>query len=295
VATVAESDLLHAETAGREGRTATYAVSALRFGTALMPRAAAYAGYDATDAGRTQQLDFFLWAMTSGSECVLFDTGFNEPAGTRRGRTMVADPIELLADLGIAPGDVSTVVISHFHYDHIGNLARFPRARLVAQRAELEFWRRNAGRERREQLNGPVDDADLAVLEQAGAEGRLVLLDGDGEVRPGIVAHRVGGHTPGSQLLNVPTDSGELILAADALHLYDELETARPFPVLVDLERTFDAFDLLRDYQARPATTVVAGHDPKIMHLFPPSGHGADSFAVSLSQGLLPSVLKGQL
>ncbi|HET8576110.1 MAG TPA: MBL fold metallo-hydrolase, partial [Methylomirabilota bacterium] len=65
-------------------------------------------------------MDYFVWALTNGSHTVIVDVGFTEPVGTRRGRQFLRAPDKGLAEIGIDCGQVEHVVISHFHYDHVG-------------------------------------------------------------------------------------------------------------------------------------------------------------------------------
>ena len=78
---------------------------------------------------------------------IVVDAGFRLETARRRGREVVADPIDVLARLGIDAAEVREVVITHLHYDHAGHLAAFPRARFWVQDEELAFWTgRHAGR-----------------------------------------------------------------------------------------------------------------------------------------------------
>jgi glyoxylase-like metal-dependent hydrolase (beta-lactamase superfamily II) len=61
------------------------------------------------------------------------------------------------------------------------------------------------------------------------------------------------------------------VLASDAVHYYEELERDRPFVVVADLEQMYRGFDTVSELAASPGATLVAGHDPDVMHRFPPS------------------------
>jgi glyoxylase-like metal-dependent hydrolase (beta-lactamase superfamily II) len=71
-------------------------------------------------------MDYFVWALTNGTETVVVDLGFTEAVGTRRGRQFLRCPGKGLAELGVDCTSVQHVILSHFHYDHVGNYALFP-------------------------------------------------------------------------------------------------------------------------------------------------------------------------
>jgi hypothetical protein len=96
---------------------------------------------------------------------VVVDCGFDPEVGRRRGREVLADPVEALAAVGINAGAVRRVVVTHAHYDHIGTLHRFPAAEIVVARRELDFWAGPlAGRT---QFAHATEPDELAVLARA--------------------------------------------------------------------------------------------------------------------------------
>src|SRR5215470_15307968 len=85
-------------------------------------------------------MDYFVWALTNGSETVVVDLGFTEPVGARRGRQFLRSPETGLAEIGVDPKSVKHVIVSHFHYDHVGNYALFPNATFHVQDTEMTFY-----------------------------------------------------------------------------------------------------------------------------------------------------------
>src|SRR5512132_263919 len=137
-------------------------------------------------------MDYFFWVLRNGAATIVVDTGFHPESGARRGRTCLCPPVEALRRIGVDPGTVGTVVLTHLHYDHTGNVAAFPQAELVVQRSELDFW---SGSEAGEAQFAPhVEPGDVDLIAAAARDGRVRLLDGDAEVAPGVAAICVGGH-----------------------------------------------------------------------------------------------------
>ncbi|MGH8868116.1 MAG: N-acyl homoserine lactonase family protein [Actinomycetes bacterium] len=244
-------------------------VIAVRYGTLETTKSETYYRYHAYgEPDVTVQMDYFFWVLRTDDTVTVVDTGFAPSAGARRGRTSLLTPAEGLAKLGLSPGDVSRVVATHFHYDHIGNLSVFPDAQILLSGRELDFW--TSPWAKRTQFAQVVEEDEIAYVETAEKEGRVSRLDDDAEIAPGLRAQRVGGHTPGQLVLTVTTEGREAVLASDAVHLYEEVELDRPFAILDDLTEMYQAYQLLRDLTDGDQLALVAGHDPDVMTRFPP-------------------------
>ena len=243
-------------------------VLAVKYGHRVTTRAESYLNfhlYGEPDADL--DIDYYFWVVRDGGGVVLVDTGFAPEAGDRRRRAHYGTPAQVLRRLGVAPDDVSRIVITHAHWDHTGNVREFPRAELVMTEAEYAFWTSSlAGRA---QFAAHCEPAEIALLRQARADGRLTLFSGERAVAPGIELAEVGGHTPGQLIALVATeDGGTVVLASDALHFYEEVERDRPFAVLADLPGMYRAYDTLAQLAAQPRTRLVAGHDPLVRARF---------------------------
>src|SRR5215208_6193648 len=82
-------------------------------------------------------MDYFVWAAVSSDHTVVVDTGFSAEVAARRGREHLRRPADGLEALGIDCTRVPHVVLTHLHYDHIGNLEDFPAAPFVVQEEEM--------------------------------------------------------------------------------------------------------------------------------------------------------------
>jgi glyoxylase-like metal-dependent hydrolase (beta-lactamase superfamily II) len=254
-----------------------YEVQAVRYGALSTTRAELFyrhPSYGEPDA--EIEMSYYFWLLRRGPETIVVDCGFDPAVGARRGRTSLWAPLDALRALGVVPADVSTVVVTHLHYDHIGNLAAFPAATLIVPRRELEFWTSPASA--RFQFGSHVEAGEIELVERAAAEGRVRLTEGIEEIADGITAIAVGGHSPGQQVTVVKTAGADVVLASDAAHFYEELELERPFAVLHDLERMYAGYGLLK-HAARAGAIVVPGHDPAVARRFTeiaaPAGGGS--------------------
>ena len=231
------------------------------------------------------QMSYYFWILeplhAPGSPPIVLDCGFEPELGERLGRHCLCPPAEALARLGIDPAAVELLVISHIHYDHVGNLHLFPNARMPVARSELEFWTADPVAQR-PQFAAHADAHGIEQVRRAAAEERVDLIEDRADVAPGITAMRVGGHAPGQLIFEVSGEHGLLILASDAVHYDDELERARPFGIFTDLADMYRGYTTLKRYAASGAA-VIPGHDPSVMHWFAPLEGDAAGLGVCLT------------
>jgi glyoxylase-like metal-dependent hydrolase (beta-lactamase superfamily II) len=229
-------------------------------------------------------MDYYVWAITGDdAPPVVVDAGFRPETARRRGREIVADPIETLARIGVDGAAVRDVVLTHLHYDHSGHLGAFPNARFWLQDDELAFWTgRYAGRGA---IGHTVEPPDIVELVRLNFERRVRFVDGDEELAPGITLHRVGGHAPGLQVVRVETAGGPLVLASDATHFYANLQEDRPFAIVHSLPGMYAAFDRVRALAGGDDDRIVPGHDPLVLERHPAAGPGLEGLAAEVTPG----------
>jgi len=209
-------------------------------------------------------LNYYVWLIRGAEGDIVLDTGFTEATARARGRDFHREPWAALELLGVQPQRVKTVILSHLHYDHTGGMRAFPEAEFIVQQAELDFWFGPYGR-RGEFAHSALEE-DLDLLRELQSQGRVRAVAGDHEVVPGVQVHLVGGHTPGSQATRVQVDGGQVVLAADASHFYENIEQDVPFAVLSDLAGVYRAFDRMQELAT--GDPVVPGHDPRVLARF---------------------------
>ncbi|HEY0275080.1 MAG TPA: MBL fold metallo-hydrolase [Paenirhodobacter sp.] len=146
-----------------------------------------------------RSMNFFTPVLVeTGTETVLFDTGLG-PEGIRSALTAAGKTVE----------DVTLVVITHMHGDHIGGLMAggaptFPKARYVTGRIEYDHWV-SSGNETFEAKVKPLTFA---------------LLDDGGSPTAGITAILAPGHTPGHMAYRLTSGDKAMMLTADTANHY---------------------------------------------------------------------------
>jgi glyoxylase-like metal-dependent hydrolase (beta-lactamase superfamily II) len=202
------------------------------------------------------------WLVRHPDGLTLVDTGIGgEGAPARVWTPIHGELVAELDALGVAPGHVDTVVITHVHDDHIGAVLtptgspRFPNARYLLQQADLGWLRAQAG-EDEEQASV------LAYLDPLADAGVLDLLDGDVELTSHLALHHLPGHTPGHQILTISSDGGRMLLSADTWNHPSQF--AHPdWPSGIDADHARAAAArraTLADLLSHPGTVVATTH-----------------------------------
>ena len=212
-----------------------------------------------------EAIDFIVFVAALGEDVVVIDTGFSRGAGERRGRLLELSAAGAVRAVGLDPVAVHTVVLSHLHYDHAGNVDDFPDAQVLLQKAELEYAAGPAMRHHR--LSHFFEADDVATIIRRLYAGSVALLEGDHDLLPGFELRLVAGHTRGTQVARIHTDRGWIVLACDGAHYFGNICERNPFPALVDLEQVFDGYERIETL-ATSAAHIIPGHDPRLFELY---------------------------
>src|SRR3981189_2811398 len=113
-----------------------YEIYAIRYAT-MSPRTP-HMNHLVPDPHETaaSDLDYFVWLIRGGGRDILVDTGFNAEEALQRSRKLTINPVDALARFGVSADAIRDVIVTHLHYDHAGNLDRFPNARFHLQERE---------------------------------------------------------------------------------------------------------------------------------------------------------------
>jgi glyoxylase-like metal-dependent hydrolase (beta-lactamase superfamily II) len=234
-------------------------------------------------SGARRQLDLFLpgpwsdpvpihcWAVEHDGRLLLVDSG--EVAAARDvpfARFEVESQQELphaLAAAGLSLDDVSEVVFTHHHGDHVDGLVHLRRQRTRIADAELRFIAAPFSRLMRRVLRQPLPQGfapEALVLDGApfGAFARSLALSEDGR----ILAVETPGHTPGHIAVICVDDAGRhVMLAGDASDTLEQLQARRPDAVGPDPKAHVATLERILAHCAQHPTVYLPSHDPDAM------------------------------
>jgi glyoxylase-like metal-dependent hydrolase (beta-lactamase superfamily II) len=254
-----------------------YELFALRYATRGGHRPEFFLATDVHD--EPLSIDYYVWLARRPGHVCLIDTGFSVATGRKRRRELLRDPIEALSLLGTDSSEVQDVVLTHFHYDHAGNVDRLPNARFHVQDREMQYA---TGRHMAHKvLNASYDPKEVGTLVEKVFQGKVQFHDGDAMLSDGIALHRVGGHTMGMQVVRVFTQRGWVVLASDASLFYEGYLCCQPTRVLFHLGDTMQGYERIRAI-AESDDHVVPGHDVRVMQIYAPPSPALDGIAVRL-------------
>ena len=245
-----------------------YSIQAIRYGTIKdFPVSELVIG-----APENEKVDIAMvvWLIRGGGRNVLFDSGFHREKWLKEFPSFsdYLRPDEAVKLAGVAPEDVTDVVISHAHWDHMGGIDLFPKATVWIQKQEFAYYTGDAWQPGGQ--HGGIDPDDVKALVQKNTEGLLRFVDGDDvEILPGIRAFTGARHTFASQYIRVD-GATPFVLASDNCYLYRNLAEHRASATFSEADRPANIRNQARMVElAGSADRVVPGHDAKQFEKFP--------------------------
>ncbi|CAA9390016.1 MAG: MBL-fold metallo-hydrolase superfamily [uncultured Chloroflexia bacterium] len=156
---------------------------------------------------------FNAYLIDDGERLILVDTG---PAGTMGKTGQIPSALEAI---GIRPDQISAVIATHMHVDHLGGLVangrrNFPQADLYLDRRDLKHWTDPAKRSAAPDFLRPSFDASAEVVR---LYPNLQAIDGEREIVRGVSVVDLTGHTPGHIGVRVEDGGQSLLMVSDML------------------------------------------------------------------------------
>jgi N-acyl homoserine lactone hydrolase len=232
-----------------------------------------------------RELPYCFTVLRDGQRTILVDAGYRSTGAGQEladldGVTLWRDPAELVGRVGVRPEDVSAVLVTHAHFDHLGNVSAFPNAVVYLQRREAEKWLWALSLPRRmDWLKQGVSAGDLANLAHLAGQGRLRLVEGGWEdVFPGVsLVPDFDTHTYGHQHVVIRNPaSGTWVVPGDVMYLYANVEgvngDGRYVPIGLAMgsqENCLMALDQLMDVTGGEVNRILPGHEKLLWERHP--------------------------
>ncbi len=225
-------------------------------------------------APKEEKIDtvYALWLIRGGGRNILFDSGFHRERWFKEWTIKdYLSPDQAVRLAGVKPEEVTDVVVSHAHWDHMGGIDLFPNATIWIQREEFRYYTGAAWQPGGD--HDGIDPLDVQQLVKLNTEGRVHLIEGDDiEIFPGIRAYTGGRHTFASQYLRVDGNP-PFVLASDNVYLYRNLAEHKPSATFSEADYPANIKNQARMIElAGSAERVIPGHDALQFQNFPTAG-----------------------
>ena len=221
----------------------------------------------------TMNMFFMYWLIRGNNgKNILVDAGFLKDLDIFKqlNTTFYIRPDSVLQELNIKPEEITDIILTHPHWDHIDGVSLFPQAHVWIQKEDYNYFVGQAWQKDGRHQGFYKRDVDSMV--SLNIAGKLTLVDGDDkEIIPGIKVYTGSRHTFNSQYVLVQTGGDKVILASDNIWIYYNLDhlTSSPFP-----NGTFDTLAYVKSMQrmktqASNVKYIIPGHDPAVFSRFP--------------------------
>jgi glyoxylase-like metal-dependent hydrolase (beta-lactamase superfamily II) len=216
--------------------------------------------------------NYYIWVVRGKGETLVVDCGVTPSLAREKQIPGYINPVKVLSRLGVEAFKVKRVIITHINFDHISGLELFPNATFYVQKTEFNFWIKDpiAKKPPFFRVSDPVGNAYLAKLE--GTE-RLIMVDGDQVILPGIELLLAPGHTPGHQVVAVNTTRGTAIVGSDCAHIFRNYEEEIPSIFVTDMIAWMKSYDKLKS-KVSSVDLLFPGHDMKMLTEYPRVAEG---------------------
>ncbi|MGA7921032.1 MAG: N-acyl homoserine lactonase family protein [Candidatus Acidiferrales bacterium] len=254
--------------------TPEYSIQAIRYGSAEDDVASLVMG---APKDEKINLAMVIWLVRGGGHNILLDSGYHRDTFLKEfPSTDYIRPDEAVKLAGIQPEDVTDIVISHAHWDHMGGIDLFPKATVWIQKEEFRYYTGEAWQPGGD--HGGIDPDDVQQLVRLNTEGRLRLVDGDNvQLFPGIRVYTGGRHTYASQYLRVEGNP-PFVLASDNCYLYRNLIERKASATFSEADHDANIRNQERMIQLAGGNLdrVIPGHDALQFQKYPTVGRVAE-------------------
>jgi glyoxylase-like metal-dependent hydrolase (beta-lactamase superfamily II) len=217
---------------------------AVRYGVSEFPAHYMFYG-DKSD--HTIPFAWMFYVIRYKTRIILVDTGYRDDYYTKAFSIEWKNPLSILKELDITPDKVTDVIITHSHFDHIGNVDRFPDATIYIQEDELE---RVMVQERMEEIARMLEASTSVV-----SFSDVFVIDNQFRIL------KIGGHTPGSSVVCFTYGGRNYIITGDECYVNRNYTEAIPVGIVFDVEKNREFLTWSHEQNA----VLFTMHDPSLI------------------------------
>jgi glyoxylase-like metal-dependent hydrolase (beta-lactamase superfamily II) len=216
---------------------------------------------------------FMVWLLKGeNGRNILVDAGYLDTVKIRwKGYIR---PDSLLERINVYPSDITDVIMTHPHYDHIGGINLFPKAIVWMQKDDFDYFVGEAWHDK--ETSKYYRKNDVRNIIEINLQGRLKLVKGDDiEIMPGIRVYIGSKHSFENMYLLVNSNSktNKILIASDAIWFYYQLDNLLPATLCLDPVAYVAALKRMKTLVSNP-DLIIPGHDNLVFSKFPKVAEG---------------------
>jgi len=250
-----------------------YEVYAIAYATSLK-RAPVKAVAFASTSDDSVTFTYYVWYLKGDNgRRILIDTGFlQDSSKPRMALKDYQKPDLALRRIHVNADEITDVIITHPHFDHIDGLGLFSKGTVWMQKNDFAYFVGDAWQKGADHRG--LDKEDVPKIIQANLEGRLQLINGDSvEIIPGIRVFTGSKHTFDSQHLLVKTHAEDVMVASDDAWFYYNIDNLLSIPLTFDPAAYVRGLRRMKTLVSNP-DLIIPGHDGLVLSRFTPVANG---------------------
>lgn len=189
---------------------------------------------------------WMFYVIRYGKKIILVDTGFRKESLIEFYNIDYKNPLSLLKKLNIDPSQITDVIITHSHFDHIGNVDRFINAKIYIQKDELENFKKYS--KNQEILDFFKNNKNLITFDEAYILYDLFKIE------------KIGSHTIGSSVVSFNHKNKNYILTGDECYLLDNCQ-GKMIGTYYDIKKNKKFIEKIKEIADK---VILTFHDPLI-------------------------------
>jgi glyoxylase-like metal-dependent hydrolase (beta-lactamase superfamily II) len=209
---------------------------------------------------------YMFWLLKGkNGRTVLVDAGFSDT--TKMPNLKYIRPDLMLEKINIRPNQITDIIVTHPHWDHIDGVDLFPEAMVWMQKDDFDYFVGTAWQKGGSTIGFKKKDVQKVI--QKNLDQKLTLVKGDDlEIIPGIKVFIGSRHTYESQYVLVNSTSEKVIIASDASWYYYNLVNLLPIPLTFDSKGYLENLKRMKT-MVKDVDLIIPGHDPLVFSKFP--------------------------